>query len=128
MKTRKASLLWALLFVLASGPCGCWAACVDLTTLGPYTRWFNERLMARAQADGLIGKPATSVEPLLGPADEVQDYTNGYIISADGGVVDAHPPRKIRTFNYYPYPHISFSNFQVHCTEGIVTGLEMFDD
>ena len=126
--TRKPSLAWLLWFVLASGPCACSAACIEVRSLGPYTRWFNERMMARATAGGLIGKPETSVEPLLGRANDVQDYSSGYIISAHGGVVDAPGAKKIRTFNYYPYPQIPLSKFQVHCTEGIVTNLEMFDD
>lgn len=34
----------------------------------------------------------------------------------------------VTTYEYFPYPFLPFSKFQVHCTRGIVSTLERFDD
>ena len=103
-------------------------ACVDGSLEGPYTTWFNRRMMARATAAGLVGLPEANVEAVLGAASYEYTFAAPYMASPDGGspvVVVGQPGR---TFDYYPYPFLPFSKFQVHCHLGVVTGLEMFDD
>ena len=100
-------------------------ACIEVSSVGPYTTWFNQRKMARAKAAGLVGQPEANVEAVLGRPNN--DYTHAaYILSPDGGTRVVGDP--LRTFDYYPYPFVPFSKFQVHCHGGVVTGLEMFDD
>ena len=79
---------------------------------GPYATWFNRDCQRRANEAGLIGRPEKDVELVLGaplfhyPGDD-----------------DSH-----RTYNYVPWPLFPTAKFQVHCHNGIVTGVEQFDD
>ncbi|MGV3620584.1 MAG: hypothetical protein ACO1OB_07190 [Archangium sp.] len=83
---------------------------IDVKNAGPWTRSFNYRLEATAKAAGLIGRPESDVEVVLGSASYVYVHAGG------------------RTFNYWPLPGLPSKQFQVHCREGVVTGLELFDD
>lgn len=99
---------WRGLLFAAVGASLWFGSCLEAATLGPYTTWFNQRMKSRAGP--LIGQPEANVERVLGAANYVR--------------VD----EESRTFNYHPYPWFPFSKFQVHCYQGVVTSLEMFDD
>ena len=98
-------------------------ACLENMNQGPYTTWFNHRLMAKATLAALVGQPESEVERVLGSASEIHTYEHETRTAIDGRVEVIDPAA--RTFNYYPLP---FSKFQVHCHNRVVTGLEMFDD
>ncbi|CAM4452294.1 hypothetical protein [Corallococcus exiguus] len=85
-------------------------ACVESAALGPYTTWYNQSKLTTALKAGLKGRPASDVEAVLGSADEILNRSES------------------QTFNYYPYPYLPFSKFQVFSVNGVVTGFEMFDD
>ena len=91
---------------------------------GPYTRWFNHRLKAQAEQAHLVGVPADRVAAVLGSPDNVMEFWE--VIRADG--TPAPGAKFVTTYEYYPYPWLPFSKFQVHTIEGVVRGLEMFDD
>lgn len=125
IQPRGTHVAWYLGLVIVAGvvPMG---ACLENINLGPYTTWFNQRLMAKATSAGLVGRRESEVESVLGSASEIHAYEHGTRTAADGGVEAIDPVA--RTFNYYPLPFMPFSKFQVHCHDGVVTGLEMFDD
>lgn len=101
-------------------------ACVETASLGPYTRWFNQQMNGRATAAGLVGQPEAKVEVVLGRPSNDYTYPASYILNGDGG--RSPVGAAVHTFDYYPYPLLSFSKFQVHCHDGVVTSLELFDD
>ena len=118
-------LFWRIGCILVAGalPVG---ACLENASQGPYTTWFNHHLMDKATSAALVGRPESEVESVLGSASEIHTYEHNTRTAADGGVEFTDP--MARTFNYYPLPFWPFSKFQVHCHNGVVTGLEMFDD
>jgi hypothetical protein len=91
---------------------------------GPYTRWFNHRLKVQSEQAHLVGRPADRVIATLGTPDNIMEFWE--VIGADGR--PAPGAEFVTTYEYYPYPWLPFSKFQVHTTGGIVRGLEMFDD
>ena len=108
----------ACLFVVIGG-------CFEAGSEGPLTTAFNHRLRHRAEAAGLVGRPETDVQRVMGTASDDYD-TSGYIIDSSGQATPIGGPS--HTYDYYPYPWTPFSKFQVHCTAGVVTALEEFDD
>ena len=84
--------------------------CVEAGSVGPYTAWYNHHKKDLATKAGLVGRPIADIETVLGPADAIQEF-DGY-----------------RTYEYYPYPLLPFSKFQVHTDNVVVFSLEMFDD
>lgn len=114
-------LLMALMLVVGAPL----LVCADVASLGPYTVSFNHRMKERAERAGLIGQPQERVEAVMGAASFVYDYPAPMIVGPAGARVVG---KAGRTFDYYPYPFLPVSKFQVHCHEGVVTGLEMFDD
>lgn len=99
-------------------------AAVETARRGPYTRWYNQQLRQRALDARLPGSPETRVGDVLGSPDNIMEFWE--VLDASG-----HPAKGahfVRTYEYYPYPFLPFSKFQVHCTEGIVRTLEMYDD
>lgn len=91
---------------------------------GPYTSWLNHRLKARAEQAQLVGAPADRVAAVLGSPDNVMEFWE--VIGANGK--PAPGAKFVTTYEYYPYPWLPFSKFQVHTTDGVVRSLEMFDD
>jgi hypothetical protein len=91
---------------------------------GPYTRWFNDHLDAKARRADLIGRPVSRIRSVLGSPDNIMEFWE--VIGADGR--PAPGAEFVTTYEYYPYPWLPFSKFQVHTTRGIVRGLEKFDD
>ena len=88
---------------------------IDAGTHGPYATWFNRDCQRRADEVSLVGRPEKDVVPVLGPPSYTYEY------EGSGG-------RWTRTFNYAPSRLFPTAKFQVHCQDGIVTGVEQFDD
>lgn len=100
------------------------AASWESAHLGPYTSWYNNRLLAKAERAHLVGSSVDRVQEVLGPADNIMRFRDASDV--DGG--PAGQARFVTTYEYYPYPWLPFSKFQVHTTEGVVRSLERFDD
>lgn len=123
---RHASPRRALAIAVASlAAVTCVGPVVEAGALGPYTVWFNQRMKARAEHAGLVGRPDSVVEKVLGRADNIVTHRAPRRLSPDGG---GWLGEGGRTFEYYPYPFLPFSKVQVHCPAGVVTGIELFDD
>ena len=80
--------------------------------------------------NNLKGKPEHDVEPLMGKADSTS-------ITTEKGVWKTTEKGKIPvwrlherwvTFNYYPLPLLPVGKVQVHCKDGMVDNIELFDD
>ena len=91
---------------------------------GPYTWSFNFRLKTKAEQGHLVGASVSRVVAVLGSADNVMEFWE--VIGADGR--PAPGAELVTTYEYYPYPWLPLSKFQVHTTSGVVRSLEMFDD
>jgi hypothetical protein len=94
------------------------AVVVEVTKRGPYTSWYNQRLNEKALRAGLVGAPESRVEEVLGRAD---GFMRSWV-EADGRI------QALETYQYYPYPRLPLSQFEVHCAAGVVRSLEMFGD
>ncbi|QEH35595.1 hypothetical protein OJF2_41480 [Aquisphaera giovannonii] len=81
---------------------------------GPYVTWYNAECQRLADEAHLVGRPEAEIVAVLGPPSFVYD-------------LDSEPGVVRRTYNYAA-AGIPFSKFQVHCRDGIVAGLEQFDD
>ena len=124
---RRFSRLNALVAgVIVVGFVSCVGPYVEAAALGPYTTWFNQRMKARAERAGLVGRPESEVEEVLGRASSSYRFPAARVVSSEGSVRVVGRPGW--TFDYYPYPFLPVAKFQVHCHDGVVTGLEMFDD
>ena len=88
------------------------AAVLEAGRLGPYTTWYNHHLRKRAESDHLIGAPEARVVELLGCPDNIMTFSAGFVTM----------------YEYYPYPFLPMSKFQVHCIGGTVRVIEEFDD
>jgi hypothetical protein len=84
----------------------------DAVTHGPYSSWFNQRYQSLANKAQLIGKTESQIIPILGPPTFFYPGDN-----------DSQ-----RTYNYAPVWYCPTAKFQVHCVNGIVIGVEQFDD
>jgi hypothetical protein len=105
---------------------GYWAyATLELTTTGPYTRWYNQSRYDLAVREQLVGRPETDVEKVLGPASDVWRRWTTTNMETGRPVAGS---RFVTTFNYAPFPFLPVQKFQVHCEHGKVQSLEMFDD
>ena len=91
---------------------------------GPYTSRFNRRLKAQAEQAHLVGGPVDRVAAVLGSPDNVMESWE--VMRSDGR--PARGAEFVTTYEYYPYPWLPFSKFQVHTMAGVVRSLEMFDD
>jgi len=80
---------------------------MDAASHGPYSTWFNWRCQKLADEAGLVGRPEADVMKVLGPPSYT--YLN-------------------RTYNYAPVGWFPTAKFQVHCENGVVIGVEQFDD
>lgn len=96
-------------------------ACLEAASVGPHTRWFNERVRLLALDAGLVGGPESRVEAVLGRSDFVSPtgaYDTGGRLIAQSATV----------YEYDPYPFLPMSKFQVFAQDGGVTGFELYDD
>ncbi|WKZ57708.1 MAG: hypothetical protein QY326_03315 [Bdellovibrionota bacterium] len=100
------------------------ATAYETAHLGPYTTWFNENLEKKSKQAALVGDSVARVVPVLGSPSNVRQFWE--VIGADGK--PAPGAHFVTTYEYFPYPWIPFSKFQVHTSEGIVRGIEKFDD
>jgi hypothetical protein len=91
----------------------------------PYVRHYNERLERIATEAGLVGDSEERVEEVLGPATHTYSGWD-CIVSATGE--PALGARYGTTYNYAPFPSFPFSKFQVHCEDGKVQSIELYDD
>jgi hypothetical protein len=91
---------------------------------GPTTTAFNHRMRDRALEARLVGSAEQRVAIVLGEPDYVRHFWE--VIGANG----VPPPGSeyVTTYEYYPYPNVPVSKFQVHCVRGVVRSIEMFDD
>ena len=80
---------------------------LDAAAHGPYSTWFNPHCQQLADDAKLVGGPESEVIKVLGPPS----YT----------YLD-------RTYNYVPVRWFPTAKFQVHCKNGVVIGVEQFDD
>jgi hypothetical protein len=80
---------------------------MDAAGHGPYSTWFNRRCQRLTDEAKLVGRPEADVVKVLGPPA----YT----------YLD-------RTYNYVPVRWFPTARFQVHCENGVVIGVEQFDD
>ena len=96
----------------------------ECASLGPYTSWFNNRLLSRAESAHLVGASQDLVEKALGKPDNVMQFWE--VLGPDKS--SAPGAKFVTTFEYFPYPFLPFSKFQVHCVDGLVRTLERFDD
>jgi len=98
---------------------------VDVANQGPYVRRYNERLEKVAIDAGLVGDSEDRVEAVLGPPT----YVYGGWGSYDAETGEPTPgARYTTTYNYAPYPSFPMAKFQVHCRDGIVQSIELYDD
>jgi hypothetical protein len=83
----------------------------DVGAHGPYVRSYNERLQAMAIEADLVGSSEERVQDVLGAATAIwSDSSYG------------------TTYNYAPYPGFPYAKFQVHCEDGVVQSIELYDD
>jgi hypothetical protein len=127
MSRLKRAIFWQIM-LLPTYTLGClglvFASAYEAVEHGPYTRWFNHRLKAEAEQARLVGGPAHRVAIVLGSPDNIMRFWE--VIGADGR--PAPGAEFVTTYEYYPYPWLPFSKFQIHTTRGGVRSLEMFDD
>jgi hypothetical protein len=88
---------------------------IDAANHGPFATWFNHDCQRRADEAVLVGRPEKDVTAVLGPPSYTYEYQGG-----NG--------RMTRTYNYAPSGLFPTAKFQVHCQNGIVMGVEQFDD
>jgi hypothetical protein len=100
------------------------AAGYEAAEHGPYTRSFNNRLKAKAEQSHLVGGPSRRVAVVLGSPDNTKASWD--VVGPDGTPVPG--AEFVVTYEYYPYPWVPFSKFQVHTTRDVVRGFEVFDD
>ncbi len=97
-------LLVALGFALFLG------SSFEAANQGPYTRWFNHRMLSRAVAARLIGRPEADVERLLGGASTRRSDAPSALATSSA----------LHAYDYYPYPWAPVSKFEVQCRNGVV--------
>lgn len=83
---------------------------VDVLWRGPVTKNHNAQLARMANANQLVGKTSQFAVSLLGEPTSTFDHPNGV------------------TLNYAPFKYFPFGTFQVHCEQGIVRSIELYDD
>lgn len=107
---------WPVVFVLT------------ISRAGPenaYVREFNERLERIAIDARLVGDNEERVETVLGPATGIYRWWNSTYMDSGKPTPGAE---FWTTYNYAPYWFCSCSVFQVHCRDGKVQSIELYDD
>lgn len=100
-------------------------ALLDNLSVGPYTRYFNHSMYNRAMEARLVGDNEERVEQVLGKAS--YSYSGNTSTYIDSGMATSHS-RFVTTYNFCPLRIMPMAKFQVHCEDGKVISLEMFDD
>jgi len=125
MVTRKRGFIIALLAYAVTLVFLWGIVIVDVSVQGPYVRAYNERLEKTAIDPGLVGDNEARVEAVLGPATGVYSGWNRWDMETGIPTPDA---KYWTTYNYAPYPSFPSAKFQVHCIDGIVQSIELYDD
>jgi hypothetical protein len=115
MRPTQFSLRSLLLGVLFAGFVGALVPPMDALSHGPYSSWYNARCQKLADDSGLVGRPERDVVGVLGQPSFSYRYPDV------GG-------KWARTYNYAPCNLFPTAKFQVHCVDGVVVGVEQFDD
>lgn len=110
--SRRRCVKAILLFEVVLLACLWAVTLVDLRITGPYVRWYNENKLRLATDAKLVGDRQDKVETVLGKADVISTsiYSPGV------------------TYFYAPYPHFPAAAVQVHCRDGKVQSIELYDD
>jgi hypothetical protein len=91
----------------------------------PYVRQYNERLESISIESRLVGAPEKRVGIVLGNPTFIDSGWDRW----DSETGEPTPEAEfVTTYNYAPYWFLPFSKFQVHCRDGIVKGIELYDD
>jgi hypothetical protein len=90
----------------------------------PYVRRYNKRLERIATESRLIGSAEERVKLVLGNPTFIDSGWDRWGSETGEPVPSAE---FWTTYNYAPYPSFPFAVFQVHCRDGIVQGIELYD-
>jgi hypothetical protein len=115
MRLLRISVRAWLLVILFSALAAAVLPPLDAVSHGPYSSWYNARCQKLADESGLVGRPERDVAGILGPPTFFYRYPD----------VD---DKWATTYNYAPCGLLPTAKFQVHCVDGVVVGVEQFDD
>jgi hypothetical protein len=91
----------------------------------PYVRQYNERLERISMESRLVGAPEERVRIVLGNPTYIDSGWDRW----DTKTGEPTPEAEFgTTYNYAPYWFFPFAKFQVHCRDGVVQGIELYDD
>ena len=82
----------------------------DVLFHGPAIQFHNQRLARCVRSHKLIGESVDTVIATLGPPTSRFDNTNG------------------ESLNYAPFRYFPYGVFQVHCSAGKASSIELYDD
>ncbi len=97
----------------------------DVGSHGPYARWYNHRLLARAQAAGLLGKSEDAIVPALGEPSFVWRYWSSWETATGKPSPGAE---WCVVYNYAPHFFLPWGLFQVGLRGGRIRGFQELDD
>ena len=86
------------------------ATMVDVVSHGPATQHHNQRLARIVRNNELIGEPVNSAVALLGRPTSRFKTQSG------------------ETLNYAPFKYFPHGIVQIHCSQGNVSSIELYDD
>jgi hypothetical protein len=116
-------MLWLGIIIAAALLVAClWV--FDAFTHGPYATFFNHRCQRLAEQARLVGGPESKVVKVLGTPTWIWKYWSS-IDTTGNPSAGAH---FTVTYNYAPCPLAASGLFQVHCINGVVKAIELFDD
>jgi hypothetical protein len=122
--TRRRTAGACLLTYVALLPFAFIATFIVINPSHPYVRRYNERLERLATESRLIDSAEERVQIVLGNPTFIDRGWD----RRDSETGDPVPGAEFRTtYNYAPYPSFPFAVFQVHCRDGIVQGIELYD-
>jgi hypothetical protein len=105
-------------------PLGFVMTIANVNPSNPHVRQYNERLERLSLEAQLIGDTEDRVIKALGSPTDVSTYWT----STDAATGEPAPgARLVTTYNYAPYWFFPFCVFQVHCRDGIVQSIELYD-
>lgn len=85
---------------------------------------YNEELEIISLSKKIIGQPISMANIFLGRPTDISTYWQ----NLDSNGMPNKDSLFITTYNYYPYPLLPFNKFQVHSENGIIKGIEKYDD
>jgi hypothetical protein len=123
--TRRKIFAFALIVYVIAFPIGAIITIQNANPTNPYVRGFNEPLEQLAIDAKLVGSSEGRVEAVLGPATSSYSGWNAIVTSTGKPAPNALYGT---TYNYAPFPALPCSQFQVHCRDGKVMSIELYDD